>query len=321
MGNSRGFVLAFVMTAVLALTILVTCLLGSTGLVRKLTNRFVDDVSGIYRAESALVGFFGGVPTGSLGLPEVNVDDDGLWGRACASAEPENRRAGVGNSAEVCAFFGSRYSRYRFDDWSEFVRDFRAALLERIRRRPGIRMLNGRQRFFRMDSSLSLEVVGGDVLFDFESAVTAVDLLVDGDVTVRGGARFDTLRVVARGNLQLEGRVSVGHLEAFSDGVVTVRSEARIRGLVHGREAVFLEDRARCEFPCVAVSLGTGDSRCEQRGRARVEGVLAAPGGAVAADYGNLAGAAYPGSVTDSSRAILPAAFGGRRLVFARTAQ
>ena len=92
--------------------------------------------------------------------------------------------------------------------------------------------------------------------------------------------------------------------------------------MLAARREILLRDRVRADFPSVAVAIGSGDCSVTLAGHAAFAGVLAAPGGNVAVDTpDSLAGAAFPGTVSDSAFALLPAFFDGESVPFRRSAQ
>jgi hypothetical protein len=226
------------------------------------------------------------------------------------------------SSRSLCASYGTRYSRLRFDDWFTAMTQYRAALRESITTARGFRVMSGNRRIFRLDSAIALHVADGDLTLDFDTRVPSAAFLADGSVNVKGRARFDTLRIYSEGEVTLGGEVTVAHLEVYSGASLEVHSSFRFSGLLYARDVVTIRDRVRADFPSVAVSLGSGSGRIVFLNRASFAGVLAAPGGTVELDEpDSLAGAAFPGTVRDSSQALLPAFFDGEKVVFRRSAQ
>lgn len=335
----RGFVLGFVLTLILSLTILFGCLLRVPGSVLRFTNRYAREVQAVYDAESAIIANLSGFPDGFFaGLPPVSAEAVGPWGRICAPllvgghlvpakiphSMPANtlRSASANTAPSLCAYYGTRYSRLRFDDWYTAITQYRAALRESITTARGFHVMSGNRRIFRLDSAIALHVSDGDLTLDFDTHVPSAAFLVDGSVSVKGRACFDTLRIYAEGEVTLGGGVSVAHLEVYSGASLEVRSSFRFSGLLYARDIVTIRDRARAGFPSVAVSLGSGGGRVALLNRAAFSGVLAAPGGIVELDDpDSLFGAAYPGDVRDSAHALLPAFFDGESVVFRRAAR
>ena len=335
----RGFVLGFVLTLILSLTILFGCLLRVPGSVLRYTNRYAREVQTVYDAESAIIANLSGLPDGFFaGLPPVSAEAVGPWGRICAPllvgghlvpakiphSMPANtlRPASANTVPSLCAYYGTRYSRLRFDDWYTAMTQYRAALRESITTARGFRVMSGNRRIFRLDTAIALHVADGDLTLDFDTRVSSAAFLVDGSVNVKGRARFDTLRIYSEGDVTLGGEVSVAHLEVYSGASLEVHSSFRFSGLLYARNVVTIRDRVRADFPSVAVSLGSGSGRIAFLNRASFAGVLAAPGGTVELDEpDSLAGAVFPGTVRDSAQALLPAFFDGEKVVFRRSAQ
>lgn len=327
----RGFVLGFVLTLILSLTILFGCLLRVPGSVLRYTNRYAREVQAVYDAESAIIANLSGLPDGFFaGLPPVYAESDGPWGRVCAPLQagahsiPANISLplSANSSRSLCASYGTRYSRLRFDDWYTAMTQYRAALRESITTARGFRVMSGNRRIFRLDTAIALHVSDGDLTLDFDTRVPSAAFLVDGSVNVKGRARFDTLRIYSEGEVTLGGEVTVAHLEVYSGASLEVHSAFRFSGLLYARDVVTIRDRVRADFPSVAVSLGSGSGRIAFLNRASFAGVLAAPGGTVELDVSDsLAGAAFPGTVRDSAQALLPAFFDGEKVVFRRSAQ
>lgn len=327
----RGFVLGFVLTLILSLTILFGCLLRVPGSVLRYTNRYAREVQTVYDAESAIIANLSGLPDGFFaGLPPVYAESDGPWGRVCALLQagahsiPANISLplSANSSRSLCASYGTRYSRLRFDDWYTAMTQYRAALRESITMARGFRVMSGNRRIFRLDTAIALHVADGDLTLDFDTRVPSAAFLVDGSVNVKGRARFDTLRIYSEGEVTLGGEVTVAHLEVYSGASLEVHSSFRFSGLLYARDVVTIRDRVRADFPSVAVSLGSGSGRIAFLNRASFAGVLAAPGGAVELDEpDSLAGATFPGTVRDSAQALLPAFFDGEKVVFRRSAQ
>ena len=335
----RGFVLGFVLVLILSLTILFGCLLRVPGSVLRYTNRYAREVQTVYDAESAIIANLSGFPDGFFaGLPPVSAEAVGPWGRICAPLQagghsiPENIQhplpantlhpASSNTVPSLCAYYGSRYSRLRFDDWYTAMAQYRANLRESITMANGFHAMSGNRRIFQLDSAIALHVSDGDLTLDFDTHAPSAAFLVDGSVSVKGRASFDTLRIYAEGEVTLGGEVSVEHLEVYSGASLEVRSSFAFSGLLYARDIVTIRDRARAGFPSVAVSLGSGSGRVALMNHAAFSGVLAAPGGIVELDDpDSLFGAAYPGTVHDSAHALLPAFFEGEGVVFRRAAR
>lgn len=315
MDGKEGFVLGFVLVLIMSLTILFGCLLCIPGGLSRQASRYEKSVQAVYDAESAIIASLSGFPDGYIeGLPYVTRDDDGLWGRVCASAPKER--------GLLCAEYGTRYTRRRFDEWFAALAAYRTGLRERILSMPKPRTVSGNRRFFRLDSSVALHVSGGDLLLDMDSRVPSGAFVVEGSVNVKGRARFDTLRIFADGDVRLGGEVVAARLEVYSGGSIEVYSRFRFSGMLAARREILLRDRVRADFPSVAVAIGSGDCSVTLAGHAAFAGVLAAPGGNVAVDTpDSLAGAAFPGTVSDSAFALLPAFFDGESVPFRRSAQ
>jgi len=316
-----GFVLSLVLTVLLALTILFTCLLRVPGGVFRYTGRYAREVQAVYDAESAVIAnLYGFEDSFFAGLPAVSAFSDGLWGHACASLSPDGDARAV-PGAHLCASYGRPYARMRFDDWFSGMNAYRSALRDRIVAARGFRVASGNRRIFSLDSSVALHVSDGDLTLDLDSRVTSGSFLVDGTVSLKGRTHFDTLRIFAQGEVTLGGDASVSHLEVYSGASVEARSSFRFAGLLYARDEVRLGGHVRAHFPSVAVAMGSGNSRATLVGHASFEGVLASPGGLVEVDVrDSLAGAAFPGEVRDSSLAILPVFFEGSPAVFERRA-
>lgn len=318
MARKGGFVLGFVLVLILSLTILFGCLLAVPGGVSRQVSRYERKVQGVYDAESAILANLAGLPDGFIdGLPHVVARSDGVWGHVCAPLRNGDR---AGNGELLCADYGVRYSRFRFDDWFAAMTGFRENLRESIADAPGFRTLSGNRRFFLLDSSVALHVVDGDLLLDFDSHVPSGAFLVDGSVTVKGRARFDTLRIYAGGDVLLGGDSFAGHLVLYSAGSVNASSGFAFHGMLAARNDVLLGGKSRGEFPSIAVAIGSGASNITLSGHASFTGLLAAPGGNVEiGSPDSLRGGAFPGVVTDSSRMLLPAFFDGEPQVFRRS--
>ena len=309
MGDKRGFALTFILVIILALTILYAGLLRIPGGLSRQTARYVADVQAVYDAESAIIAALSGFPEGYfVGLPHVSAEADGVWGRMCASG--------------LCAEYGTRYTRRRFEEWFTALSAYRSDLRERIGGSPRFREVSGNRRFFRLDSSVALHVSDGDLTLDFDTHVPSAAFIVDGSVNVKGRARFDTLRIFADGDIRLGGEVSATRLEVYSGGSIEVFSRFRFSGMLAARREILLRDHVRAVFPSVAVAVGSGNCSVTLAGHAAFAGVLAAPGGNVVVETpDSLAGAAFPGTVRDSAQALLPAFFDGESVVFRRAAQ
>lgn len=333
MGNKRGFALAFILVIVLALTILYAGLLRIPGGLSRQTARYVADVQAVYDAESAIIANLSGVPDGYFeGLPHVSKEDDGVWGRVCAPLEVagdvpagdggNGKVHARGNGKRICAEYGTRYTRRRFEEWFTVLSAYRSDLRERIGGSPRFREVSGNRRFFRLDSSVALHVSDGDLTLDFDTHVPSAAFIVDGSVNVKGRARFDTLRIFTDGDIRLGGEVSATRLEVYSGGSIEANSRVQFSGMLYARKDVTIGDHVRAKFPSVAVAVGSGDCNVTLAGHAAFAGVLAAPGGNVALDTpDSLAGAAFPGTVRDSAQALLPAFFDGESVVFRRAAK
>ncbi len=322
MGDKRGFALTFILVIILALTILYAGLLRIPGGLSRQTARYVADVQAVYDAESAIIANLSGFPDGFfVGLPHVSAELDGPWGLMCAPMAHKTPTASARDGL-LCAEYGTRYTRRRFEEWFTVLSAYRSDLRERIGGSPRFREVSGNRRFFRLDSSVALHVSDGDLTLDFDTHVPSAAFIVDGSVNVKGRARFDTLRIFADGDIRLGGEVSATRLEVYSGGSIEVFSRFRFSGMLAARREILLRDRVRAVFPSVAVAVGSGDCSVTLAGHAAFAGVLAAPGGNVVVDTpDSLAGAAFPGTVRDSALALLPAFFDGESVVFRRAAR
>lgn len=322
MDSRKGFALTFVLTIILALTILFACLLRIPGSVSRHTGRFAREVQAVYDAESAVIANLDGFDDNYFtGLPPVWAYSDGVWNHVCAPLRQDSSRQVPGGTAmKICAEYGTYYVKMRFDDWYSTMLAYRADFRERIAGARGFRVLSGSRRFFRLDSSVALHVTDGDLSLDLDTYVSSASFLVDGSVNVKGRAHFDTLRIYAEGEVVLGGDVSVGFLEVYSGASLEVHSSFRFSGLLFARNQVTIRERAYAEFPSVAVAMGSGDSRVSLSGRASFAGVLASPGGSVELDCADsLHGAAFPGGIRDTALSLLPAFFDGKPVVFRRS--
>lgn len=237
--SSRGFVLPLVAILLFSLTLLFTTLLKSAGWLNPALGRYKADFENFYRAESAVMLHMQGFPSDYYPeLPPVQSEPFGPWEKICA--------------AEICFLAGAEPHSVSLWEWSYGASDYRLDLEKRIQE-SAKDSLYGNKRYFQGSLFMSAVVHQGDLEMDFSDSVRSASFWVDGNVLVRGKARFDTLRLYTLGDVVFQGEVSVGYLELVSRGSFRAEDDARFSGVALV-SSFQMEDRAKGLFPIVMVS-------------------------------------------------------------------
>lgn len=295
--GKSGFVLAFTLGIILALTLLFATLLGLPGNVRRQAMRVAADVQEVYDAESSLLLHLAGIPHsvaagGELGLPPVSESTLGPYGRLCAGRD---------SSVEVCALTVSRLQALGYREWHAGMQAYRDGLRERIVSSPALRRYSGNRRLFEAPGSTHLQVEDGDLRLHVPGSVTSLNVLVSGDVVVEGATQYDTLRIYATGQVTLKGNVRAAFLEVAAGERVEVSGAVRFCGMLSARREVRLRGRVIADYPSMAIAIGQNGTEVNVDAGVRFAGLRAAfPGGAAEGD------------------SVMPAFMEGRKLVFGR---
>jgi hypothetical protein len=290
--------LPLVAILLVSLALLFTSLLKSTGWLNPVLLRYKSDFENFYKAESAVLLYLQGFPSGYYPeLPRVQAEAFGPWEKICA--------------AEVCFVAGSEPYNVSFWDWTNGTSNYRADLEKRILQSAPEKSLYGNKRYFHGEPLMSGVVHQGDLEMDFGDSVRSASFWVEGTALVRGSAHFDTLRLYSLGDVVLQGDVSVGYLELFTQGNFRAEGNSRFRGMVLS-SSFQMQDRAQGLFPTVMVALGqgmfnSGASWGEILGKATVSGAAETPGGFLGVE-----------DSVNVRRTILPAFVGGTREIWGR---
>jgi cytoskeletal protein CcmA (bactofilin family) len=203
-------------------------------------------------------------------------------------------------------------------------------LHERILHSDGLKNLSGNRRFFKLDSSdglsaertMVINVSAGDLTLDlgesraFDNSQSSCKSIrsfmanVEGDVKIRGHVHFDSLRIYATGTVTVQGDVTANFVEIFGLVGVFVSGEVSLAGVLLSKQNIEISDRAKLNFPSIAVAVGYRGNRFALYGKSVFEGLAIAPSGAFERDSST--------ALLDSSKALLPFCMETRNLVFSR---
>lgn len=235
--------MALVLTVLLSATLLAFSLLQLPGGVRRLVNRYQQDLAGVYLGESAIVAwmeqfpadYFAGAPW-NLQLPAVQEEGGFPWLKVSAAA----CAPGCESSRRVVAQVGSTFRALSRDELREVADQLEANLNREILGRSNLKVKSGSRRFTGRGESFAMNVSAGDVTLGFDGNVESVNIKCDGDVNVRGVARYDTLRLYASGNIVLTGEVNARHLEVFSKGNIELSRAVSFSGIMYSSGGITL---------------------------------------------------------------------------------
>lgn len=301
----NGYVLPLVLGVVLAVSCLLSTLLGVPGGLRRYVFKSKTEIQGIYNAESSIMAYLYRAPLNESVAP-VDARLLGPYREICAEVRMGSPDI---SSRRLCVQTVGRFHALRYADWQKWAGSYRSRLYESLEGAVNLRHLSGNRRFFALDSSVSLHVHDGDAELNIDGRVPVVNLLVDGSVSVSGNASYDTLRIFSQGNVTVKGGVKIVFLEIFAGGPVEIAGNATFRGIVLSTQKFVLENRSQGLYPSFAIAMGYNDPYGELKDRASFEGLLAAPSGEVVV---------RPGCVYDTSRRVLPVFDEVEELVFDR---
>lgn len=295
--GKSGFVLAFTLGIILALTLLFATLLGLPGNVRRQAMRVAADVQEVYDAESSLLLHLAGIPHSAvagagLELPPVIESSLGPYGRLCAGRD---------SSVEVCALTVSRLQALSYREWHAGMQAYRDGLRERIISSPALRSFSGNRRLSEAPEFAYMRVQDGDLRLSLAGHVPSFNAVVSGDVAVDGNAVYDTLRLHASGNVTLKGGVQIGFLEVAAGERVEVSGAVHFRGMLSARREVRLRGRAVAAYPSMAIAIGQNGTEVDVADGVRFAGLRAA----------------FPGDACEGDT-VMPAFMDGLKVVFAR---
>lgn len=313
-----GYILPLVLVIFLCLGILAINLFHLPGRMRRATLRLNREMQCIYDAESGVVAHLAGFPKGYF--HNIAAADELALGPYRQICVPLGEGCRLGGNS-LCALGVEPFREISVGDWMRATERYRRELLNLLESRAVLKSASGNRRFFKLPAVHFLHLRDGDLLLDAGGQVQSAGYLVDGNVTVKGSAIFDTLRIYSRGNVSIGGEVAVGHLEV-SGTEITLDGGARVRGLLLASRRVECSGRALARYPSFAVALGQGTPEIQVKDRAILEGSAVAPGGSVLLGASkNLDGACVPCgeaglAISDSVKAALPSFFGGNMIVF-----
>lgn len=293
--GKSGFVLAFTLGIILALTLLFAILLGLPGNVRREAMRVAADVQEVYDAESSLLLHLAGIPHSAvagagLELSPVIESSLGPYVRLCA-----------GTSVEVCALTVSRLQALSYREWHAGMQAYRDGLRERIVSSSALRSYSGNRRLSEAPGLAYMCVQDGDLRLTLAGHVPSFNAVVSGDVAVDGNAVYDTLRLHASGNVTLKGGVQIGFLEVAAGERVEVSGSVHFRGMLSARREVRLRGRTVAAYPSMAIAIGQNGTEVDVAGGVQFAGLRAA----------------FPGDACEGDT-VMPAFMDGRKVVFGR---
>lgn len=289
-------VLAVVLGVALVVTLLLSGLLCVPFAVTRYAQRKAESVAEVYRAESALLASLAGFPSGYFdGLPPVSQGELGPWGLwtaetglpgSVSGGHPGSLGGHRGSSGmpsvRVSVLVGKSRAKApwpRYAEWADGAELYRQALRGRIE--ANARRLSGNRRFFRTAPRMEYSVEAGDLTLDADGRVERAAFYVEGSALLKGSLRMDTLLVYAEGPVTVGAHLDAGWAEIYSGEAVRVEGEAQVCGHVWGRMGVTFSGNALAAFPSVVLAMGSPLSDVQVQGRAKVEGVVAAPNGNV----------------------------------------
>lgn len=248
--------MALVLTVLLSATLLAFSLLQLPGGVRRLVNRYQQDLAGVYLGESAIVAWMEQFPADyfaeapwNLRLPAVQEEGGFPWLKVSAAActacergasDERGRTSGCESSRRVVAQVGSTFRTLSRDELREVADQLEANLNREILGRSNLKVKSGSRRFTGRGESFAMNVSAGDVTLGFDGNVGSVNIKCDGDVNVRGAARYDTLRLYASGNIVLTGEVNARHLEVYSRGNIELSRAVSFSGIMYSSGGITL---------------------------------------------------------------------------------
>ena len=214
-----GFVLTWVLGALLLLTLLFTALLHLPGNLRKHAVQVAGEVQKVYDAESSLLLHLEGIPQSLFPeLPPVSAASLGPYERLCATS---------GSAPTVCITAVAELQGLGYREWHAGIQTYRESLRESILAHPALRRYSGNRRLFEAPGSSYLRVEDGDLRLHLPGSVPALNAFVSGDVVVEGETSYDTLRIYALGRVTLKGDVRAAFLEVAGGELVEVYRPAR----------------------------------------------------------------------------------------------
>jgi hypothetical protein len=321
MKSVRGNVLPLVLGLLLVQSILVTSMLRLPGPLRQTVALVAKETQEMYLAESAVLSKLNGFPDGYFtDVPPVESRVLGpwmLWQTVWRTEGPVNK---------FQFRLGNAYSQFPTSEWMRCAVLLEHNLHENIMHAKNLKNLSGNRRFFRLDSSgvqgaFAFNVSGGDLTLDlggneFLGGIPKPFLAhsfmanVEGDVKIRGTAHFDTLRIYATGTVLLQGSVSADYAEIFGLAGVAVTGKVSFAGMLLSKQSIEISDRAKLNFPSIAVAVGYRGNRFALYGKSVFEGLAIAPSGTFERDSST--------TMLDSTKALLPFCMDSQPVVFAR---
>lgn len=304
MGREDGFVLPLIFVIFLCLGICVASMFYLPMNTNRVMLKKAREMQCLYNAESSIVASLAGFPDGYFQeLPVVKRLQNGPYGNICAPVEASCQ---IGTK-KICVSVVERFRNIPANEWmratERYRKEFHSHIVLNVRD-----SVSGNKRFFRLPAFHSLRILNGDLLLDAPDSVRSAAYLVDGNVTVKGTAFFDTLRIYSRGIVSIGENVAVNHLEVVGTEIELV-GNARVRGLLLASRRIECSGRAEARFPSFAVALGSGIPEVLVINRALLEGAAVAPGG-------NVIFGGAENKISDSSKAALPTFFDGDLIVF-----
>ncbi|MCQ2124374.1 MAG: hypothetical protein MJZ25_09350 [Fibrobacter sp.] len=234
----RGAVLPLVLGIVLAVTCMLTALLRMPGGVGRIALREAERLQDIYDGESAILAELSGFPQGYFEgndwgwkLPEVTKEMRGPWMEYSAG----NVRALTGIAIEGL-------SRLAYGQRKLIADGLRENLKKEILMAPNLQAKSGNRRLFGGATSMSLMVQDGDLYLDLSGHAACGNFYSTGSLTLRGSARYDTLRLYSAGPLLIAGNISASYLEAYTAAEVDFSRSEFLSHIQDPRGGTFLRD-------------------------------------------------------------------------------
>lgn len=221
----RGAILTLVLGVVLAVTCMLTALLRMPGGVRRIALREAERVQKVYDGESAILAELNGFPRGYFEgdnwgwkLPEVSKDMEGLW--MTYSAGPVKALTGI---------TVKDLNTLVYDQRRLIADGLRENLKKEILLAPNLQAKSGNRRLLGPAPSTSLMVQDGDLYLDLSGSAASGNFYSTGRLTLRGSARYDTLRLYSAGPLLMAGNVTARYLEVYCGADADISRGAFLR--------------------------------------------------------------------------------------------
>lgn len=240
-------VIGLVLTILLVATILATSILHVPGRILRQMKHYEQDLADMYLGESAIVAwleqfppnYFSGSPW-NLELPSVEEEKMFPWSKVSAVyGKPDE------SSRRIATSVGASFRTLGRDELRHVSEQLVANLNREILGRNNLKNKSGSRRLSGVGENISLNVTAGDLTLEFDGNVESVNIKCDGDVKLRGTAKYDTLRLYVMGNVDFAGSVSVRHLEVFSGGKMELSRSISFSGVIYSSGGISFRGKSR----------------------------------------------------------------------------